>query len=345
MRIHITNPLSDHRWDELVARHPRASAFHQRGWLEALFRTYGYQPIVLTSTPADKPLSDGIVLCRVSSWITGTRMVSLPFADHCEPLLNDSGDSGEFLIWLRAECDRQRWKYVELRPLFSIPDASCGLQQSRSYCFHQLDMRPSPELIFRGLHKDSIQRRIRRAEKEGLAYEVGRSRELVDQFYRLLLITRRRHQLLPQPLNWFKNLVKCLGDGVEIRLARKDGVAIAAMLSLRHRSTVVYKYGCSDEKFHNLGGMPFLFWRLIEETKASGAEEVDFGRSDLDNQSLAVFKDRFGATRSLLTYYRYPRPERREAIAVDWQAIRQLFCILPDSVLSTAGRVLYRHMG
>ena len=243
-----------------------ASAFHKRGWLEALTRTYGYESLLLTSAPAGKPLSDGIVLCRVSSWITGTRLVSLPFADHCEPLLNDLDECREFMNWLRAECDRQQWRYVELRPLLAAQDAGHGLQPSRSYCFHELDLRPSLEQIFRGWHKDSIQRRIRRAERERFSYEAGRSEQLVDEFYRLLPITRRRHQLLPQPRTWFRNLVNCMGDGIEIRLARKNGALIPAMLTLRHRLTVVYKQWCSDEKFHRLGGMPFLFWRLIEES-------------------------------------------------------------------------------
>jgi CelD/BcsL family acetyltransferase involved in cellulose biosynthesis len=346
VNIHITNPLSDTRWDELVTRHPRASVFHQRGWLEALAQTYGYEPFVLTSTPAGKPLSDGIVLCRVSSWITGTRLVSLPFSDHCEPLLSDRCESVEFGDWLRAECSRKQWRYVELRPLLPVQKALFGLRQSRSYCFHELDLRPSLEQIFRGLHKDSIQRKIQRAEREGLSYEAGQSEPLVDEFYRLLLITRRRHQLLPQPRAWFRNLVKCMGNTIDIRLVRKNGAPVAAMLTLRHRTSVVYKYGCSDGKFHNLGGMPFLFWRLIEESKASGAEEIDFGRSDLNNHGLSVFKDRFGTTRKLLTYYRYWNTERAEStIGWDSRALRQLFCMLPDAAFSTAGRLLYRHMG
>jgi CelD/BcsL family acetyltransferase involved in cellulose biosynthesis len=345
MELYTVDPLSDSRWDDLVARHPRASAFHGRGWLEGLTRTYSFEPFVLTSTPNGKPLSDGIVLCRVSSWITGTRLVSLPFSDHCEPLLNDLGELLEFTTWLRAECDRQKWNYVELRPLKQIQDASDGLRASRSYCFHELDIRPSLDQIFQGLHKDSIQRRIRRAERDGLSYEVGRSKRLVDEFYRLLLITRRRHQLFPQPRNWFRNLFKCMGDAIQIRLARKEGAPIAAILTLRHRSCVVYKYGCSDEKFHNLGGMPFLFWRLIEESKASDAERIDFGRSDLDNDGLITFKNRFGATRKLLTYYRYPHAEKKRATNRDPRVLRQLFSILPDAVCTTAGGILYRHMG
>jgi hypothetical protein len=346
LTLHLINPLSDDRWDDLVARHPRASAFHRRGWIQALVRTYGYEPLALTSAPPGQALNDGIVLCRVSSWITGTRMVSLPFSDHCEPLLNERSESMEFTNWLRAECDRERWKYVELRPLEHMQDAGSGFQESGSYCFHVLDLKPSLEQIFSALHKDSIQRKIRRAEREELSYEAGRSEQLVDEFYRLLLITRRRHQLLPQPRIWFSNLVECMGDAIQIGLARKNGVPIAAMLTLRHRSSVVYKYGCSDEKFHQLGGMPFLFWRLIEESKAAGAEEIDFGRSDLDNQGLVVFKDRFGARRRSLTYSRYTNAEVRAA-AISWnsQPVRQFLSILPDVVFSTAGRVVYRHMG
>jgi CelD/BcsL family acetyltransferase involved in cellulose biosynthesis len=344
--VHSLDPLADHRWDDLVVRHPCAAAFHQRGWLEALARTYGYQPFALTSAAEGEPLQDGVVLCRVSSWLTGTRLVSLPFADHCDPLLNESGESLEFMSWLRAECDRQRWRYIELRPLSPGNDGTLGIQPSRSYCFHELDIRMSLEQIFRGFHKDSIQRKIRRAEKEGLSYEAGRSKQLLDEFYRLVLITRRRHRLLPQPRAWFRNLVECMGDKIQVRVARKDGTPISAMLTLRHRSSVIYKYGCSDERFHNLGGMPFLFWKLIEASKASGAEKIDFGRSDLENEGLMTFKDKFGATRKLLTYYRYPYTEKAKMpMSRGAETARQFLSLLPDAVCSQAGRLLYRHMG
>jgi lipid II:glycine glycyltransferase (peptidoglycan interpeptide bridge formation enzyme) len=129
-------------------------------------------------------------------------------------------------------------------------------------------------------------------------------------------------------------------------LARKDGIPIAAILTLRHRSTVVYKYGCSDEQFHHLAGVPFLFWKLIEESKTSGAEQIDFGRTDLDNDGLIEFKDRFGATRRQLTYFRYPESAKGQgAVAAKLPAMRRLFSVLPDALSSMAGRLLYRHIG
>jgi CelD/BcsL family acetyltransferase involved in cellulose biosynthesis len=345
MNIYFTNPLTDPRWGDLVSRHDRTSAFHQNGWLEALSRTYGYQPFVLTTAPTGKPMRDGLVFCQVNSWITGTRIVSLPFADHCEPLIDDQVELPEFLNWLRTERDCRRWRYVEIRPLSQIPDGQPGLQPSRSYCFHELDLAPSLEQIFRRLHRDSIQRRIQRAEREGLSYETGRCEVFVGEFYRLLLITRRRHHLLPQPRAWFKNLVECMGDSIQIRLARKNGTPIAAMMTLRHRSSVIYKYGCSDERLHNLGAMPFLFWKLIEESKESGAEKIDFGRSGLDQAGLITFKDKLGTTKRLLDYYRYPAEAKWNSAPWGEHTIRRFFSILPDSISSTAGRLVYRHIG
>jgi hypothetical protein len=346
LSIYTFNPLIDRRWNDLVDRHPRASAFHQQGWLQALAATYGYEPYVLTSTGPDKPLEDGIVLCRISSWLTGTRSVSLPFADHCEPLLSDSSDPHEFTTWLHSECDDQRRRYSELRPLLPMDELGDGFQPSRSYCFHQLDLRPSLERIFQGFHKDCVQRRIRHAEREGVSYEVGRTAELLDAFYHLLMITRRRHRLLPQPRIWFRNLIDRMNDNVQIRLARKNGVPIASMITLRHKSSVIYKYGCSDEKFHHLGVVPFMFWKLIEESKGMGIEDIDFGRSGSDQNGLITFKNRFGATRRVLTYYRYSKATKRESDPL-WRSdtIRQLSSYLPDPLFSAFGGALYKHVG
>lgn len=346
MRIHVLDPLLDSRWDEFVGRHPHASVFHDRGWLEALARTYGYELYVLTSAPFGQPLENGIVVCRVSSWITGARLVSLPFSDHCEPLLHESEEFEDFIHWMQDACDLQNWRYVELRPLSASYREGHGLQPNRSYWFHELDLRASLDQMFEQLHKNSFQRKVQRAEREGLSYESGRSEQLMNDFYRLLMRTRRRQQLLPQPRVWFKNLLECMRDMLRIRVARKDGTPVAAMLTLHHGSSVVYKYGCSDEKFHNLGGMPFLFWKLVEESKASGAEKIDLGRTDLANEGLIAFKDRLGASKRLLTYYRYAKTAKQGVAALsDSQALRQFFSLLPETVCSAAGRILYRHLG
>src|SRR5258708_7909596 len=93
-------------------------------------------------------------------------------------------------------------------------------------------------------------------------------------------------------------------------------------------------------------GMPFLFWKLIEEGKSTGAERLDFGRSESDNEGLVAFKDKFGTTKRTLTYYRYPKTTKQAAHSWgDSGFVRRMFSILPDGVLSAAGKILYRHIG
>jgi hypothetical protein len=78
MRLYTIDPLLDSRWDELVASHPRASVFHRAGWLKALSSTYGYRPIVLTSTSPGNRLTDGVVVWQIKSLVTRWGPVAHP---------------------------------------------------------------------------------------------------------------------------------------------------------------------------------------------------------------------------------------------------------------------------
>src|SRR5258708_23715716 len=88
-QVFTVDPLTDRRWEEFVDRHPRSSMFHSVAWLKALQQTYGYRPVVYTTTPAGQPIKNGMVFCDVNSWLTGERLVSLPFSGLCYPL-NDT---------------------------------------------------------------------------------------------------------------------------------------------------------------------------------------------------------------------------------------------------------------
>src|ERR1700676_4757136 len=80
MSVYEIDPLSDHRWHELLQQHPRASVFHSCAWLDALKQTYEYEPVAYTTTAPGAPLKNGWVFCRIRSWLTGRRLVSLPFS-------------------------------------------------------------------------------------------------------------------------------------------------------------------------------------------------------------------------------------------------------------------------
>lgn len=342
---HFFDPLSDRRWDSFVSSEPRSSAFHSKAWLLALNRTYQYQPVAFTTSAPGEALQNAIVFCRVKSWITGKRLVSLPFSDHCEPLVAGVEQLNSLLVPARKELQGGEIKYVDIRPL-SL-EFTEGLADAESYFLHVLDLRPPVEELYKKLHGDSIRRKIQRAEREKLELEIGSSEAILAEFYNLHVITRQRQQLPPHPLAWFRNVLACLGEDAQIRITRKDGVAIASIFSIAHKQKMVYKYGCSDAHSHNLGGMQFVFWDLIRKAKENGFTELDFGRSECSNTGLVTFKDRWGGRRQTIRYLRYPHrvaaPDGNPSIFMDLG--KKVFSRCPQSVLRLAGNLLYPHVG
>jgi len=120
MAVYRIDPLADPRWDALVQQHANASIFHTRGWLEALRQTYGYKPLAFTTSRPDRSLEDGLAFCEVSGWLCRRRLVSLPFSDHCAPLVDSSHQLTCLLTFLQENFDREKWSQVEVRGLSAV---------------------------------------------------------------------------------------------------------------------------------------------------------------------------------------------------------------------------------
>ncbi len=346
--IQRVQPLDDPRWDQFVDRSRDSSVFHTRGWLDALRRTYGYEPVVFTTSSPAGDLEDCLLFCRVNSWLTGTRLVSLPFSDHCAPLVRNPSELPRLLEAAVREVQRGKMDYLELRPRSPLAIGTAFPSSEYSYCFHQLDLTADLDTVFRRLHRDSTQRKIRRAERDRLTYEEGRSEWMVDAFYRLMVLTRRRHRIPPQPKHWFQNLADCLGDRLKIRIASANGEPAAAVLTLRHKDVLMYKYGASEPRFHKLGAMHLLLWRCIQEAKREGIQALDLGRSSTNDLGLITFKDHWGATRSNLTYSRHGMAGRFEYRPDECRKERYakyLVSHLPGRLFEAVGQLLYRHIG
>ena len=84
-----------------LQNHPDASIFHTRGCLEALRRTYGYQPVAFLPSLPWLHLTNAVAFCRVSSWLNGRRLVSLPLSDQSAPLVEHLEQLANLLFWLR----------------------------------------------------------------------------------------------------------------------------------------------------------------------------------------------------------------------------------------------------
>jgi Acetyltransferase (GNAT) domain len=339
------DPCVDARWLPFVRRFTRATIFHCVSWLQALRQTYGFRTMAVGRVSSSGTLSSGVLFCEIRSWLTGNRLVSLPFSDHCEPLVENRDELRLLLAYVSQQRKKRNWRYIEIRPVSPEYSDAVGGTHPR-FVLHRLDLRPTTEELFRKLHADSIRRKIQKAEKSGLTIKSGRSDGLLADFFRLHVLTRKRQLSPPHPIAWFRNVLKCLGDSACIRIAYVEETPAAAVFTLANEATVVYKYGCSDEQFHRLGAMPFVFWDMIREAKRTDKEELDLGRSDLNNPGLITFKERWGAQGRPLIYSRSPAAGNvLEHSAGSGRPFKQLLRYCPDWLLIGAGKFLYPHIG
>jgi lipid II:glycine glycyltransferase (peptidoglycan interpeptide bridge formation enzyme) len=209
---------------------------------------------------------------------------------------------------------------------------------------HMISLEPDLPTLYSALHHDSIQRKIKRAERESV--DVGEYHsEALDSFISLHSMTRRRHGVPPQPSRWFDKLVRLFGNDCTIYLARIGGQPVGALFTLRFGTTLVYKYGASDATFHATGAMPFLFWHVIQMAKKRGLQKLDLGRCDLSNQGLIRFKEHLGASARRVSCFRCGSSGVRSSMTFHSRVLSGLLSMMPPQLTNAAGKLLYRHVG
>ena len=338
------DPVRDPRWRELVRSHPDASVFHSPEWLEALRRTYGFAPVAYATSGPGRSLSAGVPFAEVRSWLTGRRLVSVPFSDHCQPLVDGPEQLDAILGSAQADARARGCRYVQIRPLVA-PLGAPSFRSEEPLYHYRLDLGPDLDTLFKGVKYD-VRKDVRRAERSDLRYEVGHDPATVSAYYRLHVMTRSTQAVPPQPISWFRNLADCLGDMLDIHLLLKDGTPIAGLVTIQHRAQLVWKYSASDPIKDRAGMGKLLMWKSICRAKERGATTLDMGRVEPDNAGLAQFKERWGARRSDFTYLRSPAPRQRGP-RPRWMsnATRSVVPRLPAAMLAAAGRLAYRHVG
>src|SRR5258708_8747501 len=146
--VSTLDPLTDRRWKEFVDWHPRSSMFHTVAWLKALQQTYGYRPVVYTTTAAGQPIKNGMVFCDVNSWLTGQRLVSLPFSDHCEPLIDNQEEYRAIVLELRKWISVSSHQYFELRPIETLQPLAQMIHVDETYGFYPLALKAELLMMF-----------------------------------------------------------------------------------------------------------------------------------------------------------------------------------------------------
>jgi len=338
------NPLTYRDWNEHVLATPQASIFHSTNWLRVLQASYGYQPYYFACFKGQQ-LSSLLPFMEVKSWITGTRGVSLPFSDYCEPISDENTSYPEALEQVIMAARQQKWKFFEVRGGDALLR---GISPYTFYYRHLLVLDRDEAKVFSRL-RSNYRTKIRKARASDLTVAILRSPEAMTEYYRLHCLTRKRQGLPPQPAGFFQHIqeyiiAKNLGF---VTLVSHKGQNVASAIFFSFGNRVIYKFGASDILYQDLYPNYLLFWHIIQWLYYHDYTELCFGRSAPNNTGLVQFKDGWGTNKSRISYYKYDLKTASFVENVNhWsEAHAKIWRTMPITLLKLAGSVLYKHIG
>ncbi len=348
MRVILVDPMVDGRWDKFVSECPGSTIYHHSSWSRVLQESYGYQPYCYAVEEGGELIAVAPFL-RVSSWLTGERLTCLPFSDHCFPLSRTAEGAELLLKAVQEEATRQSIS-LEVRGRGNgLDPVEAGFSEKDSYVIHLAEMEGKSDQLMERLHYRA-RRGIKEAEKRGVTVREAMGEEDLKEFYRLNVLTRKKHGVLPQPFRFFQAIQRHIlapGRGI-LLLAENSGKTIAGVLYLLFRDTVTYKFNASDEAYLKLRPNHLLIWTAMEWACQKGYKVFDFGRCDLENAGLREFKRQWAAQEFPLPYYYYPQIRRVWALrgkGLATRAIETGVRFMPSFILRLAGSALYWHLG
>jgi hypothetical protein len=351
-RLAEIDPLADERWDRFVEDHPFGWICHHSGWKKVLERSFRHLEAHYFVLIQGGKIQAGLPVCVVRSWITGNRLVSIPFASISDPLISSDNDLAPLLNAV-IELSRERnIDTVEIRTLGSSPYFSkTGLGVAGSYKHHYLPLDRPPEELMKTFHRTCVRQRIARSIQSGLEVMEAKTEADLRDFYRLHVLSRKRLGLPPQPYVFIEslfNIFRPLGRAA-LLLGKKDAKAIAALLLLKFNGRVSAEFAVYDETYLNVSPIHQLFWEAIKSASAEGYKVFDFGRTSPSNEKLMEFKGRWGTKVADMPLYCFPsqtsgKTNNRED-SVGYKLMRKTCRNAPDFALRRIGNFCYRHLG
>jgi hypothetical protein len=263
--------------------------------------------------------------------------VALPFSDACPPLAIDPVAQANLLGNLQQHCVNERF---EIRGITAPPK----WQSADYFLSWDLDISGSGPQLYRSL-ESNFRRNLVKARKSGITIEHGNAPELVDRFYRLHTVARRRLGLPCQSLRFFRILRRVFGEDIDVWLASRQGCDVGAIFLIGEGDRLYFKWSARASN-ETSGAVHLLAWSLVEHG-AGKFYRLDLGRTDVRNEGLNRFKHGLGGHSSVLPYAFFPVAPHNlssEVLSGRRRILADIWRRLPGPVCRGIERFAYQYL-
>lgn len=351
IRPRILAPTELHRWDAFVETHPLGLAVHTSAWLRGVEGAFAHirgSVVVLEEAHSGRIVA-GLPLYTVRSWLRGTRVVSVPFASICDPLIDDAEQAKALVGASVTFASERKAKVLEIRSLHTQHLLSGSPLFSRSgHLHHVLSLAPPEEKIRQSFAKSAVQNEITRARKAGVETRVSHDKGDLVHFHAIVTETRRRLSLPPIPIKFFQSIwTQFSPRHARLYFAMKDNAPVAALLTTHFRGLCSAEFS-GDLRLPGVPGVnQAVYWKAIVDAKAEGYHQFSFGRTAVQNDALRQYKKRWGTTEEdITTFSNRPSTQKKgREDSLVYKSARKVIRHLPAPVFRQLGDFIYRHLG
>jgi FemAB-related protein (PEP-CTERM system-associated) len=314
-----------------VEAHPDATPFHLPEWSEAVERGCGHKALTLLAERGGR-LVGMLPLSEVRSPLFGSALVSAGFGVE-GGVLGEGADALAEAAWLLARS--RGCASVELR---GGPVPAGWERQEGLYFGFARALAGGEESILKAVPRKQ-RAEVRRALGSELEAEVGRD---VDAHYRVYAESVRN---LGTPV-FPRALFEAVLDGLDadILTVRREGRAIASVLSLYFRGTVYPYWGGGTRAARAARANELMYFALMRHAAARGCTRFDFGRSKAGTGAFA-YKKNWGFEPRPLVYAAKGRARETNPLSPKYRLQVALWKKLPLWAANRLGPPIARGLG
>lgn len=322
----------------------KASIYHHPAWLKAISQSYNY-PLnyLVLENPISKEIS-GYLPFLVKGGTQATRKkLCLPSTTYTDPLFPKEFDCNLIISELKKFFGERLKINFKFRANPNIKNFSI----SSDYYNHVIELGKTIDDTYKALGRRSIRRYIKKAEEYKLNLRFGNSESDLHIFYQLETKLRKSLGFPSAPFNFFKSIWSSLRQSnmIMMPIIEHNSIPIAASLVLHFKDTFYFEYTALDKKYINLYPNHKLHWEIIKLAQSDyNAKFIDMGRTDITQESLVFFKEKWNAKRIPIYNYQYPAESRTNyRNGILFNVLKSCNKHLPKKILELEGKLLFKY--
>ena len=335
------------RWNRYIHAHPGATAYHNFAWVESVEQAYGHPNISLIALDNEKVV--GLLpIIKLRNPFSGDALCSLPYCDLGHAVADNRQTLSALLKQLQQLKESVGAKQIEYRDNapHRVASATSADELQGVKVRMLLTLPETSGLLMKGF-KSKLRSQIRKAEKNGLTYQIGNNQKLLDAFYQILIYNMRKLGSPVHSKEWYRALRDNYQEELLISIVYTENRPIGAGIVLRNGNKASIPWASTLAEQNHLAPNMLLYWSLLKEVTDSGVKEFDFGRSTY-GEGTFKFKQQWGARPLALNWalpgQPPPAPEKQATPGNLRKIVEQTWARLPIGLTTLIGPKIRKYI-